>query len=196
MTRAKAVTATSANKHVSSQCRACPAFFFQASLLSVFLYLSAFLLILFGIAGIILPALPGVPLVFLGLLLAAWADSFVHIGWPTISLLAVLTLLSLVLDFWATTHGAKRLGASRIATFGALAGVLIGLFFALPGLLLGPFIGALLGELLHQRSLKLPALGHATRIGAGTWLGIALGIALKLGLAFSMLGIFALAWWL
>ena len=164
--------------------------------MSFFLYICALVLILLGIAGILLPALPGIPLVFLGLLLAAWVDGFLHIGWPTLSLLALLTLLSLILDFWATTHGAKRLGASKTAVLGALMGTIVGLFFALPGLLFGPLIGALLGELFHQRSLKLPALGQATRVGFGTWLGIALGLALKLGLAFSMLGIFALAWWL
>lgn len=160
------------------------------------LYLLAAVLVLAGLAGIVLPLLPGAPLMFVGLLLAAWADGFAHIGWPTLAILAVLTLLTLVVDFWATAHGAKRVGASRLAMLGAAIGTVVGLFFALPGLILGPFIGAVAGELLHRRSLHPDTLGHAGKIGAGTWLGLLLGTALKLALAFTMLGVFALAWWL
>jgi hypothetical protein len=163
---------------------------------TLMLYLLAAVLVLAGLAGIVLPLLPGAPLMFVGLLLAAWADGFAHIGWPTLAILAVLTLLTLVVDFWATAHGAKRVGASRLAMLGAAIGTVVGLFFALPGLILGPFIGAVAGELLHRRSLHPDTLGHAGKIGAGTWLGLLLGTALKLALAFTMLGVFALAWWL
>ena len=163
---------------------------------TLLLYILAALLVLAGLAGTLLPVLPGAPLVFTGLLLAAWVDGFVHIGGWTLSLLAVLTIISLIVDFWATAHGAKRVGASKLAMLGATIGTLIGLFFALPGLILGPFLGAIAGELLHQRSLHPNTLGHAGKVGAGTWLGILLGTALKLALAFTMLGVFALAWWL
>lgn len=159
-------------------------------------YLIAALLVLVGLAGTVLPVLPGVPLVFAGLLLATWADGFQHVGAPTLTVLAVLTAISVAVDFWATAHGAKRVGASRLAMLGAATGTLVGLFFALPGLLLGPFLGALAGELLHQRSLHIHVVGHATKVGMGTWIGILLGIVLKLALAFAMLGLFALAWWL
>lgn len=161
--------------------------------LTILLYLLAALLVLVGFAGIILPALPGTPLIFAGLLVAAWADGFAHIGTTTVIALAVLTLLSILVDFWATAHGAKRVGASRLAMLGAVIGTVVGLFFALPGLLFGPFFGALAGELLHRRSLN--ALGHATKVGIGTWLGLLFGTVLKLALAFTMLGWFALAWW-
>jgi uncharacterized protein YqgC (DUF456 family) len=156
---------------------------------TLLLYLLAALLVVAGLAGTLLPVLPGAPLVFVGLLVAAWADGFTHV-------LAMLTLLSLIVDFWATAHGAKRVGASKLAMLGATLGTVVGLFFALPGLILGPFIGAVAGELLHQRSLHPNSLGHASKVGAGTWLGILLGAALKLALAFTMLGTFAFAWWL
>ena len=104
--------------------------------------------------------------------------------------------MSLAVDFWATALGAKRVGASRKAIIGAMLGTFAGLFFGPFGLLLGPFAGALLGELLHRRSLGSSDLGDAAKIGFGTWLGILFGIALKLGLAFAMLGLFALDWWL
>ncbi len=163
---------------------------------TLLLYLFAALLVLAGLAGTLLPVLPGAPLVLAGLLLAAWVDGFVHIGGWTLAILAVLTIISLIVDFWATAHGAKRVGASKLAMLGATIGTLIGLFFALPGLILGPFLGVIAGELLHQRSLHPNTLGHAGKVGAGTWLGILLGTALKLALAFTMLGVFALAWWL
>ena len=164
--------------------------------LPVVLYLLAAVLVLAGLAGTLLPVLPGAPLVFAGLLLAAWADGFQHVGpWPLLAL-GGLALLSLVVDLWATAHGARRVGASRLAMLGATLGAVVGLFFGLPGLLLGPFAGALGGELLHRRSLDPQHLGSAGKVGAGTWLGLALGAALKLALAFTMLGVFALAWWL
>lgn len=152
-------------------------------------YVLAVILILVGIAGVILPALPGLPLVFAGMLLAAWAGDFQQIGWLPLVVLGVLTLVSVAVDFFATMVGAKRVGASRKALLGAVVGTFAGLFFGPIGLFAGPFVGALLGELWHGREL-----GKATKVGLGTWLGILLGTVLKLGLAFAMLGLFAFAW--
>ena len=159
-------------------------------------YVLAVLLVLVGIAGTILPALPGLPLVFAGMLLAAWAGDFQQVGVPMLVALGLLTVFSLAVDFWATALGAKRVGASRLAIIGAMVGTLAGLFFGPLGLLMGPFAGAIGGELIHRRSLLKQDLGHAARIGVGTWFGILFGTVLKLALAFTMLGLFALAWWL
>ncbi len=152
-------------------------------------YALAVILVLVGIAGVILPALPGLPLVFAGMLLAAWAGDFQQIGWVTLVVLGVLTVVSVAVDFLATMVGAKRVGASRKALLGAVIGTFAGLFFGPIGLFAGPFVGALLGELWHGREL-----GQAAKVGLGTWLGILLGTVLKLGLAFAMLGLFAFAW--
>lgn len=154
-------------------------------------YVLAAILVVGGIIGTILPALPGLPLVFAGMLLAAWAGGFEQIGVPTLAVLGVLTLLSILIDFWATALGAKRVGASGKAVAGAIIGTFAGLFFGPVGLFAGPFVGALAGELLHGRDV-----GQATRVGFGTWLGIVFGIVLKLALAFAMLGLFAFAWFL
>jgi uncharacterized protein YqgC (DUF456 family) len=158
------------------------------------LYVLAGLLVLLGLAGIVLPALPGVPLVFAGLLVAAWADGFQHVGVAMLVVLGLLTLLSLAVDLWATALGARRVGASRLAVFGAIIGTLAGVLFAPVGLFVGPFAGAALGELVTLRRLDTAGIGQATRVGIGTWLGIVFGVALKLMLAFAMLGLFALAW--
>ena len=152
-------------------------------------YVLAAILIVVGIAGTVLPVLPGLPLVFGGMLLAAWAGGFEQVGPAMLVLLGVLTLLSLGIDFMATAMGAKRVGASRLAVLGAVIGTVVGLFFGPVGLLTGPFLGALAGELIHGREVR-----QATRVGIGTWLGILLGTVLKIGLAFAMLGLFAFAW--
>lgn len=152
-------------------------------------YALAVILVLVGIAGVILPALPGLPLVFAGMLLAAWTGGFQQIGWVTLVILGLLTLLSVGVDFFATLVGAKRVGASKKALLGAVLGTFAGLFFGPIGLFAGPFVGALLGELWHGREI-----GQAAKVGLGTWLGILLGTVLKLGLAFAMLGLFAFAW--
>jgi len=154
-------------------------------------YVLAGLLILVGIAGTVLPALPGLPLVFAGMLLAAWAGNFEQVGWVPLLILGLLTLLSLGIDFLATSLGAKRVGASKLAVAGAVLGTFAGLFFGPVGLFAGPFLGALGGELIHGREVR-----KATKVGVGTWLGIVFGIVLKIGLAFAMVGLFAFAWFL
>ena len=141
-----------------------------------------------GIVGTVLPALPGSLLVFAGLVLAAWAEGFEYVGWKAIAVLAVMTACTYGADLAAGALGAKRAGASGRAILGAALGMLVGLFFGLPGVILGPFVGAVLGELTVQRHL-----GHASRVGVGTWLGMVVGVAAKLALVFSMLGVFAIA---
>jgi uncharacterized protein YqgC (DUF456 family) len=149
----------------------------------------AAVLVLIGLVGVVLPALPGLPLVFAGMLLAAWAGGFEQIGPVPLVVLGLMTAVSFVIDFWATAHGAKRVGASRKALVGAVLGTFAGLFFAPIGLFVGPFLGALVGELMHGKEFR-----QAAKVGLGTWLGIVLAVVLKLGLAFAMLGVFAFAW--
>ena len=157
--------------------------------LSFILYLLAVIFVLVGIAGIILPALPGIPLVFIGLLLAAWADGFAHVGWVALVVLGVMTALSFLIDFLATVYGAQRVGASKLALWGSVIGAIAGIFFMPIGLFVGPFAGAWIGEYWQTRKT-----GQATRVGIGTWLGIVFGTATKVALGMCMLGVFAIAW--
>jgi len=158
-------------------------------------YVLAAVLVIVGLAGIVLPALPGLPLVFCGMLLAAWTDGFQRVEWWWLAILGVLTLLSMAIDFWATAVGAKRVGASRKALLGAVIGTFVGLFFGPIGLFAGPFLGALLGELWHGRRFDTGSVGQATKVGFGTWMGLVFGIVLKLALACTMLALFAWAWY-
>lgn len=151
-------------------------------------YTVAAALIIVGLLGTILPVLPGLPLMFAGMWLAAWVDGYQHITAPTLVVLGLLVLLSIGVDLLASLVGAQRAGASRKGLFGAGVGSVVGLFFGLPGLIAGPLLGAAAGEMAHGRDWQ-----HASRIGLGTWLGLLLGAILKLALAFAMLALFALA---
>ena len=145
----------------------------------------AAILVVAGLAGLVLPAVPGPPLIFAGLFLAAWAEDFAYVGTGTLIILGVLALLTYVADLWATMFGAKKFGASKRAVLGAVIGSIIGLFLGLPGVIFGPFIGAVIGELSARRGLQ-----EAARAGIGATIGLAIGVAVKMALAFSMIGIF------
>ena len=151
----------------------------------VLLWLLAALLILVGFAGLILPALPGIPLIFAGLLVLAWSENFAYVGWITLTLLGVLALLSYGVDLLAASLGARKFGASPRAVWGAALGALAGLFFGLIGIVLAPFVGAVIGEFSGRTSAR--AALHA---GLGATLGLVFGALLKIALAFTMLGVF------
>ena len=153
------------------------------------IWVLAVLLVVIGMVGIVLPALPGTLLIFAGLLLAAWADGFMRVGAGTIVLLGILTVGSYFVDVAAMALGMKRLGTTKRAMAGAALGSIAGLFFGLPGLIIGPFAGAVVGELTAHRDL-----GRAGRAGIAAWLGFLIGTVVKVGLAFAMVGIFLTAW--
>lgn len=156
--------------------------------IAALLWFAAVLLIAVGIAGLILPGLPGAALILGGLVLAAWIEDFAFVGTLTLALLAVLALLTYVVDFLAGILGARHFGASPRAMMGAMIGAVVGIFFGLPGLLLGPFVGAALGEFSARRGMV--AAGKA---GIGATLGLVIGAAAKLALAFSMIAVFVAA---
>lgn len=153
--------------------------------MTVLIWMLAILLVTAGLAGLVLPALPGPLLLFVGLLVAAWAEDFAFVGAGTLVGLGLMALLAFLVDFVAGALGAKRYGASPRAFIGATIGALIGIFFGLPGLLFGPFLGAVLGEFSAR-----PDLQAAGRAGWGAMIGLALGTAAKIALGFAMIGVF------
>lgn len=153
------------------------------------LYVLGGLAILIGLIGTVVPALPGGPLVLVGLIAIAWADGFNHVGlWPLVAI-GLIAIASLALDLFATAYGTKKSGASGWALLGVGLGLIVGLFFGLPGLIVGPFVGAVIGEYYARRDL-----GQATRAGIGAWLGLVLAAVARLMAALLMLAIFAIAW--
>ena len=153
---------------------------------AILLWLLSIILVIVGIAGLALPMLPGAPLLFCGLLLAAWAEDFQYVGTGGILTLGALAALTYVVDIVAGIMGAQKFGASKQGLIGAAVGTFVGIFLGPAGILLGPFVGAVIGELMIQKKLVEAGLS-----GLGTTIGMIIGAAAKLALAFTMLGLFA-----
>ena len=147
-------------------------------------WLLSVLLVAAGLAGTIIPAIPGIPLIFAGLFFIAWIDNFTIVGWKSLAVLGVLALAGWAVDFIAGALGARYLGASSRAFWGATVGAIVGMFFGLPGIILGPFFGAVVGEISGGASLT-----QSGRSGFGTWIGMVVATACKLAIAFLMIGI-------
>lgn len=154
----------------------------------VLLWILTALLMAAGLAGAVLPVLPGAALVLAGAVLGAWIDGFERVGGWTLGLLVALALLSWVLDYVAALLGAKKVGASRLALVGAAIGTVAGLMFGLVGVFVLPFIGAALGEYIARRDHQA-----AARVGIATGLGLLLALVAKVVIAFMMIGVFVAA---
>ena len=152
---------------------------------AMILWIISVILTVTGLAGLLLPIVPGAPVLFLGLLFAAWAEDFRYIGVWTLLLLAGMAGLTYVVEVIASVLGVQKYGGSSRAMAGAVIGGVVGLFFGIPGILLGPFLGAVAGELSVQRSLD-----QAGRAGFGTMVGLAIGLAGKLAIGIAMVGLF------
>jgi uncharacterized protein len=142
-------------------------------------------LILVGLAGTVLPALPGTLFVLAGIVLGAWIDDFNRVGWGIVTVVAVMAVLAWVLDYAAGLLGARKAGASRQALIGAALGTVVGIFMGLVGVLFMPLVGAAAGEYLARRDHQ-----HAVKVGIATWVGIMLGLIAKVVIAFMMVGLF------
>lgn len=153
------------------------------------LYLLSAVLIVGGLVGAVLPALPGIPMIFGGIWLAAAVDEYRHLGLWWLLAIGALAALGVIVDFIAGTLGAKRVGASKRALWGAGLGTFLGMFFGIPGLIFGPFLGALAGELASGTSVL-----RSAHVGISTWLGLLFGALLKLVISFVMIGLFGVAW--
>ena len=156
--------------------------------MTTFLWLLAVALIVVGVVGTVLPAIPGATLVFAGIAEAAWIGDFARIPVWIVVAAGVLAALTWVIDFAAASVGAKRVGASPWAIAGAALGTIAGVFTGLVGLLFLPLAGAAIGEFLAERDLL-----RAGKVGLATWLGIVIGTALKVAIVFAMLGMFVAA---
>jgi uncharacterized protein YqgC (DUF456 family) len=141
-----------------------------------------------GLAGVVLPAIPGSALLVLGVLLVAWADGFTRVSGWTVVACAVLGAAIWAVDLAAGILGARAFGASRWAVLGSGLGLLVGLFFGLPGIVLGPAVGALVLEYARD-----PDFERALRAGAGAFVGFVLGSAVKVALAFVLVGVLVLS---
>ncbi len=156
--------------------------------MEVALYLLGAVALAVGVAGTVLPGLPGSPLLVVGVALVAWAGHFTRVGWVTIAVSAVLAALILAVDWVAGLLGAKVFGASRWAVLGGGIGLLVGMFLGIPGIVFGPMVGAVAFEYW-----KNPGFGRAMKSGLGVFVGFLVGSAVKVALAFVIIGVLAVA---
>ena len=154
------------------------------ALITYGLYAVSFVLILVGLAGTIIPALPGIPMIFAGGWLIAYLEYYQFFGWGTLIALGVLTVISLIIDWVSQTMGAQKAGATKLGLTGAFVGTIVGIPFGLVGIFLFPVIGAFVGEMIGHRDMR-----KAGKVSWATWIGMIAGIAAKLAIAFIMIGI-------
>lgn len=158
-------------------------------------WILASLMVLTGLAGTVLPVLPGALLVLAGLFLGAWIDGFARVSGATMALIALLAVLAFATDYVAALLGAKKVGASRWALIGAALGTVVGLLAGVVGVLVLPFVGAVAGEwwALRRAAGGAGSARRALDVGVATWIGLLVGTAVKLALGFVMVGVFAVA---
>ncbi len=145
------------------------------------------LLLLAGMAGTVVPFIPGIPLMFIGIAAYGWYDNFQTIDAQYLIVLACLTLLSVFMDYLSTMLGAKYFGSTKQGTWGALLGTVIGLFLFPPiGIIAGPFVGAIIGESMAGKDSRA-ALKVALGTVAGLFTGMLFNVILAIGMVLSFI---------
>ena len=157
---------------------------------STLLWILAAFMVIVGFAGTILPALPGVALVFAGLALGAWIDGFTRVSGWTLGFIGLLAVLGFVVDYVAALMGARRAGAHVYALIGAALGTIAGVVTGLWGLLFMPLLGAFAGQWIATRDAR-----QAGSVGLATWLGMLVGAVAKIVIVSLMVGAFGIALW-
>jgi uncharacterized protein YqgC (DUF456 family) len=143
--------------------------------MDVALAIVAMILGLVGIAGSVVPALPGPPVSWLGMLALSFTAWWERPVWFLVVWLGV-TVAVTVADNLLPVAMTKRFGGSRAATIGTVVGMVVGMFFGPIGVIAGPFVGAFAGELAGNRSE-----GHvALRVAVGAFVAFICGVGLKL----------------
>lgn len=149
--------------------------------------IGCYLLMFVGLAGCILPMLPGTPLVFAGIYIYAWITGFTIVSRNLIIIFLILTVFSVVIEYISSSVGSKKFGASKLGFIGAFIGAVIGVFFIPWGLIVGPLAGALAGELIVGKKIK-----EAFRSGTGAVIGFFGGTLLKTVISFGMIAFFTI----
>jgi len=149
-------------------------------------WLLAGLLVVIGFVGLLVPIIPGIALIFSGLLLAAWIDDFTRVSETTMIVIGVISLFAWAVDFFASLFTVKKAKASKLALIGTLIGAVLGILGGVIGLIIGPVIGAVVGEFIARKNS-----GDAARVGLAAGLGFVVALVAKLVIAMIVLSIFA-----
>jgi uncharacterized protein len=153
------------------------------------LFILAIILIVIGIAGTFLPVLPGIPVVFFGMLTLAWLDQFQKVSMTTTVVLGLIAFIAFLVDFILAFYATKKAGASKYALWGVAIGSLVGIVLGGVGIFIGAIFGALIGEFFVHRDLQ-----KATTVGLSTGFGFVIAFVVKLVLLLLILAIFSYAY--
>ena len=142
--------------------------------MEIFLLVLAFVLMLIGIIGCIVPGLPGTPIAYAGLWVAQ-ATERVDFSWKFLLIWGIVVIVVSVLDYIVPAWGTKQFGGTKWGAWGSTIGVFVGLFFGAIGVIIGPLVGAIIGELFAGKQLE-----QAIKAGWGSFIGILFGTIIKL----------------
>ena len=142
--------------------------------MNIALLVIAFVFILIGFIGCIVPGLPGTPIAYAGLWIAQATDR-VDFSWQFLLIWGIVVVIISVLDYLVPAWGTKHYGGTKWGVWGSTIGVFVGLFFGAIGVILGPLVGAIIGELFAGKELQ-----EALKAGWGSFVGILFGTILKL----------------
>lgn len=142
--------------------------------MDILLLVIAFILMLIGIIGCIVPGLPGTPIAYAGLWIAQITER-VDFSWQFLLVWGIVTVVISALDYIVPAWGTKRYGGTKWGVWGSTIGVFVGLFAGPWGVILGPLAGAVIGELLGGKAAQ-----EALRAGWGSFIGILFGTIIKL----------------
>ncbi len=143
------------------------------------------LLIFIGLAGMLIPVMPGLPLVYLGTALHKFAFFTVHpISWTAFWILTAIFAVAQVIELTAGFLGASSAGMTRWGVLGGIIGLFIGFFFSLPGLILGPLLGLFIGQTMGGQPVR-----GAARTTFAYAAGTVVGFGIKFFAALLMIGV-------
>jgi uncharacterized protein YqgC (DUF456 family) len=147
-----------------------------------------YLIMLFALAGTIVPLVPGLPLVFGAALLYGLLTNFARIGAGPLVALGLIAAVAQVCDYLAGAWGAHKFGGGKWGIVGAIVGGLVGaIVFNIPGLILGAVVGATAGELAAGREFE-----ESARTGLGTLVGFLAGRLVAFTAGVVMIGVFTI----
>lgn len=156
-----------------------------------FLLILGFILMLVGIIGSILPALPGPPISWVGILMLYLCEG-ISINYWILAVTLLIAVIIGILDYIIPAKGTKYFGGSKYGIWGTNIGLVVGIFAPIPfGFLIGPFVGALVGELIYNSQEK----GRAFKAATGSFIGFLAGTFMKVLVSLLFLGLFLVLVW-
>ena len=155
------------------------------SFLEIMIFISALIIMAVGLGGVILPILPGVPLIFAAAALYGILTGFEEMSFNLLLIFAGLTAISLVFDYFANYFSVKKMGGGTAGAFGAVIGLLVGIFVHWFAIILFPFLFAVVFELIAGTRG-----GKALRAGTGAFVGLLFGGLFRFIIGCVMIGIF------